>query len=86
MKTKVQTLHSDDFCECLFICCLEEESIMTYLNSSVRSMRDFGCAVYGINEEPDAVILHVRICVGALRQWGVLPRLCNLAMKSLWKL
>ena len=33
------------------------------------------CVLHGqdITEEPDAVIPHVRICVGAPRQRGVLP-------------
>ena len=31
------------------------------------------CAVNNITEEPDAVIPHVRICMGAAQQWVVLP-------------
>ncbi len=63
MKTKVQTLHS-----------VGSWNRFNLLSGKMAKMKELigfvvgtSCAVNNITEEPDAVIPHVRICVGAPR-------------------
>lgn len=63
MKTKLQTLHS--VVTWNWINLLSGE--MAKMKALISFVVGYSCAVNSITEEPDAVIPHVRICVGAPR-------------------
>ncbi len=62
MKTKLRIV---TFRACYTLIILPLDKGMKGLENKIRVRTDLSCASKYITEEPDAVVPHVRICVGA---------------------